>query len=137
LKKKLEAHEGVEVTGTVRRIADAVEGVFCGVCPIRGGSGMQNKVLNYMALGLPCVTSDVGLGGIRAMPGRDLFVYKQPQEAVGMILDLHTDMGLRGSVAKSGREFISKEHDWEILHRTIRNEVARLIDAKRLRAKVS
>jgi glycosyltransferase involved in cell wall biosynthesis len=98
---------------------------------------MQNKVLNYMALGLPCVTSDVGLGGIRAMPGRDLFVYKQPQEAVEMILNLHTDMAVRESVAQAGRDFIEKAHDWEVLHRVIRNEVAKLIDAKRLRAKVS
>jgi glycosyltransferase involved in cell wall biosynthesis len=137
VKKKLEAHEGVEITGTVSRIADAVEGVFCGVCPIRGGSGMQNKVLNYMALGLPCVTSAVGLGGIGATPQRDLLVYKHPHEAAGMILNLHADATLRSSMARAGREFIENTHDWEIIYRAIRSEVARLIAATRLRTKVS
>lgn len=133
VKRMLEKYAGVEVTGKVQRIADAVDGVFCGVCPLRAGAGIQNKILNYLALGIPCVTSDVGLEGLNAIHGSDLFVYEQPQEAVRLILDLYADSGLRKATAESGRRFVEREHDWLQIHKNIRNEVSALLDPQPLK----
>jgi glycosyltransferase involved in cell wall biosynthesis len=127
LRKKLETHAGVEATGAVPRIADAVEGVFCGVCPVRGGAGMQNKILNYMALGIPCVTSEIGFEGIGAAEGRELFVYRRSDEAASMILRLHADAGLRSEVAGAARRFTERRFGWEIVGLRIREEVSQLV----------
>jgi glycosyltransferase involved in cell wall biosynthesis len=126
LKKMLEKHPGVEVTGTVPRIADFVDGAFCGVCPVRGGAGIQNKVLNYLALGLPTVTSQVGLEGLDATPGRDLLVYRNTEEAVEMILALHRGPETRARLAANGRALIERVHDWELIYSAIRSQIARL-----------
>jgi glycosyltransferase involved in cell wall biosynthesis len=126
MRKKLKKHAGVEVTGKVRKIGDGIKDAFCGVCSVRGGAGMQNKVLNYMALGLPCVTSHVGFEGIGAVPGRDLFVYHQPDDAVDLILKLHANPDLRRETAAHARRFIEGAYDWNILYRSIREEVAQL-----------
>lgn len=126
VRRELERHAGVEVTGTVRNIADAVDGVFCGVCPIRAGAGIQNKILNYLALGIPCVTSNVGLEGLSAVDGRELFVYDRPERAVQIILNLLGDSRLRNRMAENGRRFVESEHDWKRIHLLIREQVKNL-----------
>ena len=126
VRKKLERHPGVEVTGTVEKIAAAVDGVFCGVCPVRGGAGMQNKILNYMALGIPCVTSEIGFEGLGAVEGRDLVVYRRSEEAASMILSLHADPALRAKLAWSARRLVERQFDWNILGRRIRDQVNHL-----------
>jgi glycosyltransferase involved in cell wall biosynthesis len=97
--------------------------VFCGVCPIRAGAGIQNKILNYLALGIPCVTSDVGLEGIHAVNGRDLLVYEQSDHAAELIWKLYQDASLRATIAKNGRRFVEGAHDWSEIHNGIRENV--------------
>ncbi len=99
---QLQTHGGVEVRGEVDHIRDHLEDVFCGVCPVRMGAGMQNKVLNYLALGLPCVTSGVGLEGIEAVHGRDLFRFTTTSEAVEQILLLESSPAVRERVRAQG-----------------------------------
>jgi len=127
VKEEFARYEGVEVTGEVGRIADAMSGVFCGVCPVRAASGIQNKILNYLALGVPCVTSDVGLEGLNAQNGRDLLVYQKPEEAVELILRLHGEPALRAEVATNGRAYVERAHDWKVIHRGIRRDVSELL----------
>lgn len=130
VEKTLKRHAGVEVTGRVDRIADAVDGVFCGVCPVRGGAGIQNKILNYLALGIPCVTSQVGFEGLDAVDGRDLLVYQKPEEAIPLILKLYHDSSLREELAANGRTFVEKHHDWRMIHRNVREEVSELLERR-------
>lgn len=84
-----------------------------------GRAGMQNKVLEYLALGLPCVTSAIGLEGI-ALPGRDLLVYHSPKHAADQIVRLFHDVGLRRSLAFAGRRLVATEYSWERTYASVR-----------------
>jgi len=130
VQREFEKYPGVEVTGRIARIADGVEDVFCGVCPLRAGAGIQNKILNYLALGIPCVTSEIGLEGLNAVDGRDLFVYRDPREAVKLICDLYGNDALRDTIAASGRRFVEQEHDWSTVHSLMRRDIAELLGAR-------
>jgi glycosyltransferase involved in cell wall biosynthesis len=127
VKRDLEKSPGVEVTGTVDRIDDAVEDVFCGICPIRAGAGIQNKVLNYLALGIPCVTSEVGLEGLEAANGKELLVYKSIDEAISMLRLIHEDPALRSELALNGRKYVERAHDWKMIHNKIRENVVEIL----------
>lgn len=129
VRKDLERSSGVEVTGTVDRIANAVEDVYCGICPIRAGAGIQNKVLNYLALGIPCVTSEVGLEGLEAVNGKDLLVYKNRDEAISMLRLVHEDSVLRAKLASNGRRLVERAHDWKMIHKKIRENVSEVLSA--------
>lgn len=119
IRRSFERYEGVELTGRVERIADHMAGAFCGVCPVRAAAGIQNKVLEYLALGLPCVSSPEGLGGVDARPGAELLVFRDAKEAAAQILMLHSNPAFRLRLAWAGRELVAARYNWETIYGSV------------------
>jgi len=109
---RLRALPNVEVTGPVKDIASSVADARLGVCPVRLAAGVQNKVLEYMALGLPVVTSSIGLEGFSAKSGDDLLVADSPAEYVEQISRIWNDKKLSTSLSSNGRAYVEQQHDW-------------------------
>jgi glycosyltransferase involved in cell wall biosynthesis len=110
--RRFRMHSAVDVTGRVANIAQAAQGAVAGVCPVRLGAGIQNKVLEYMALGIPAITSSVGLEGLGATPGTHLLVANAPGEYASNIEKLLNDRSLTVSIASAAREFVERHHQW-------------------------
>ncbi|MBS1804119.1 MAG: glycosyltransferase [Acidobacteria bacterium] len=110
-RRKLEVR-GVIVTGSVVSVADAAAGASVGVCPLRIGAGIQNKILEYMAFGVPTVTSPLGLEGLAAVPGVHLMTAVQPSDWADKIVKLLTDRGISSPMAIAARRFVQEHHSW-------------------------
>ncbi len=65
---------GVMVTGRVADVRPYVAHAAVAVIPLRIARGIQNKVLEAMALGRPVVVTPQAFEGVRAQAGRDLLV---------------------------------------------------------------
>jgi len=118
VRRRFAAYEAVELTGRIEHIFEGVKGAFCGVCPVRAAAGIQNKILEYLALGLPCVTSPLGLGGVEARPGREVMLYRDAEEAAAPILRLYNNRDLRISLAQAGRDLVVRHYDWNGIYRS-------------------
>lgn len=70
----LAALPGAHVTGRVPDTRPYVEHATAAVCPLRIARGIQNKVLEAMAMGRPTVASPGAFEGVRAAAGHDLLV---------------------------------------------------------------
>lgn len=112
--KKLMKFANVEVTGEVEDISLAVSDAKIGVCPVRLAAGVQNKVLEYMALGLPVVTSSIGLEGFQAIPNKDLLIANTPEEFLISILKIWDNEELRNQLSIDGRKYVESYHKWEV-----------------------
>ncbi|HET8696647.1 MAG TPA: glycosyltransferase family 4 protein [Gammaproteobacteria bacterium] len=110
--ERLGALEAVRVVGGVPSIARAAAGADVGVCPIRVGAGVQNKLLSYMALGLPSVTTSVGLEGVAARPGAEVLVADTPAAMASAVLELMTNRLRARTVAEAARAFVERQHRW-------------------------
>lgn len=105
-------HDGVEVRANVRSVADSVAEAGVGVAPVRMGAGVQNKILEYMALGLPVVTSSMALEGFDARAGREVLVADQPRAYVAQIERLFKDRDFALELARAGRAYVERCHRW-------------------------
>jgi len=89
---------GVTVTGTVPDVRPYIRHARVAVAPLRIARGIQNKVLEAMAMATPVVVSPQALEGIAAEPGRDLLLAADAQgfaDAVTQLLARGDDtMGL-------------------------------------------
>jgi glycosyltransferase involved in cell wall biosynthesis len=112
--RALSAMEGVQVTGEVPSVPDTVRGARAGVCPMRVGAGIQNKLLEYMALGLPAITSSLSLQALSAQPGRELFVADAPEQYVQHLEKLFADPALSLEMATAARAYVQATHDWSV-----------------------
>lgn len=110
---RLSRIQGVEVTGEVASIAAQLSGCLCGVCPVRIGAGIQNKILEYMACGLPAIVSPVGLEGLLATPGENVLVADGPQAYVKAILELRSNTRPGHALALAGRSYVEQHHNWQ------------------------
>lgn len=105
--------DGVKVAGEVPDVASAAEGGRVGVCPLRLGAGVQNKVLEYMALGLPTVSTSLGLEGFNAQDGKELLVADDAQGLADAVLNLLNDRVKAKFMAEAARFYVESTHSWQ------------------------
>jgi len=108
----LEAIDGVEVVPNVQNIAEAAADARVGLAPIRFGAGIQNKVLEYMALGLPVVSSPIALEGLDAKVEQHLLIAVTPEEYVKHLCRLWSDSFLRNQLALAAHAYVLSNHSW-------------------------
>ncbi|MDD1782447.1 glycosyltransferase family 4 protein [Enterovibrio sp. ZSDZ35] len=125
--RKLKSYEGVIVTGAVDDIVEHARGAIAGVCPVRLAAGVQNKILEYMALGLPTITTTTGLEGLEAKPDLDILVADTPPEIVGGILRLKSDNQLAERIANSANQYVKEHHSWAGKLRPLNERISELL----------
>lgn len=112
VQQALERRDGVTVTGWVDHIPEATSGAFCGIGVMQAGCGLQNKVLEYMALGLPVVTNSIGIEGINLDAGTEARVAETPREIASHVVDLYRNEQERNALARRARSFVEEHHSW-------------------------
>lgn len=98
----------VTFTGPVSSLADAVRDCVIGVCPVRIGAGIQNKLLDYMSLGLPAITTSIGAEGLP----QHFLVADTSEAFASSVLQLFEDDDLRSQIALRARAEIEKSLQW-------------------------
>jgi len=103
----------IVVTGFVDQVQPYMAQAAVFVAPMRIARGVQNKILEAMAMGVPVVTSSLGFEGISARPGVDLFVEDDPETFARQVIRLMTDADLRDSLSRSARAIVERNYDWD------------------------
>ena len=109
----------VMVTGFVEDLRPFFWSAAVVAAPLVYGTGIQNKVLEAMACGVPVVASHSACEGIGAAPGQTLLVGADPREMAAHIVALLRDAALRARLAAAGRRFVELHHDWYQLARRL------------------
>jgi sugar transferase (PEP-CTERM/EpsH1 system associated) len=101
------------VTGFVPDIREYLSKAAVCVVPLRIAMGIQNKILEAMAMGVPVVATSVANRGINAAHGREILVADDPESFAAATTRLLNDQSLRQTITKNAKEFINQNFCWE------------------------
>lgn len=103
---------GVRVVGPVASTADSLRASMVAVAPMKIAPGVQNKVLEAMACGLPVVCSSAAASGIDAQQGEHLLVSDDPADVAAHCARLLLNPDERAELGSAARYCVQHRYDW-------------------------
>jgi polysaccharide biosynthesis protein PslH len=105
--------EGVEVTGEVADVRPWLARAAAVVAPLRLARGIQNKVLEAMAMARPVVASRAAFEGLDAEPGAELLVADDAAAEADAVIGLLRDPARGDAIGRAARARVEARYGWD------------------------
>jgi glycosyltransferase involved in cell wall biosynthesis len=99
---------GVVIHGRVEDLSELAGAALFSINPVRAGSGMKIKMLDYFAFGLPCITTGVGAAGFPPTDDSPLAICDDPVDFAAAILQWSGDSQLRERFRENARRYVER-----------------------------
>jgi sugar transferase (PEP-CTERM/EpsH1 system associated) len=103
---------GVVVTGRVADVQPYLQHGLAAVAPMQIARGIQNKVLEAMAMARPTIVTQDALTGVNAPAGKAVLLADAPQQWVEAVLGIASDSSRAVALGVAGRAFVEAEFGW-------------------------
>jgi sugar transferase (PEP-CTERM/EpsH1 system associated) len=103
----------VFITGWVEDVRENFAKSKILVAPMQISIGLQNKLLEAMAMKIPCVTSPMSCNAMNAENGKHLLVAKHPEEYAEHIFSLLENEELSNRITENAYKFVINNYNWE------------------------
>jgi len=108
----IKQRRNITISAYAEDIRDHYRQIKVLVAPIFSGSGQQNKILEAMALGIPCITTSFVNQSLGAEPGEEILIADDPKRFTGEMLALKTDKDLYTKLSYAGRQMVVDRFNW-------------------------
>jgi len=109
--------DGVVVTGFVKDTREWLSNAAVSIAPLRIARGIQNKVLEAMAMGLPVVGTTSATQGVEGENGRDYLVADDANSFAESVCALLREGARAKEIGRNARRFVEEHYDWEVVFR--------------------
>ncbi len=103
----------ITVTGFVPDLRPYLAEAAVAVSTVRYSVGIQNKVLEAMAMATPVVCSPQACSALTTRSGHDLLAGDSPEVIAEHILGLLASPEKRASLGAAGRQYVETHHSWD------------------------
>lgn len=101
------------VQGWMKDIRESYNQIKLFVAPLFHGIGQQNKILEAMSMGIPCITNSLVNNAIGAEDRLEVWIADTPAEFVDAIHTLLEDQVLYEKISMAGLRFVRARFSWE------------------------
>ncbi|MGB0390224.1 MAG: glycosyltransferase [Salibacteraceae bacterium] len=119
------ASKDVEIGGWVNDMRESYAKSKIFVAPMVIGSGLQNKLLEAMASGTPCITTSLANQALGAVDGESILIANSPEEFAEHIIALLNSEERIKTIGKAGQDFVLKKFSWNYWN----NQLIKLIES--------
>lgn len=105
--------EQVTVSGWVADMRECYAAARVFIAPMQIGTGLQNKILEAMAMKIPCITSPLAFQALNARDGENILVAETPEGYAKQILMLLDNPEKAEQIASNGHAFVKQNYSWE------------------------
>ena len=121
--------ENVHAPGFVDDLPGVLSLADVALCPLTLGSGTKLKMLDYLAAGLPIVTTEVGTQGLPLADGETALVRNSWGGFVDAIEQLRASESLRAALSSNART-LGREYSWDSLLDGYDSVIGELLDRR-------
>ncbi len=89
------------------------------IAPMFIGTGLQNKLLEAMAMGIPCITTTLANKALQATPNMEILIANTSEEFISQITKLQTDPILYAKISKDGQNYVRTNFAWKSCNDTL------------------
>lgn len=87
-----------------------------GVVPLTAGSGTRLKIIEYLALGIPTVSTEIGAEGLPVSDNREILIARDVKDdLMKKIALLLNDKRLQQRLSENGKKLVIEELDWNVV----------------------
>ncbi|MBC7864764.1 MAG: glycosyltransferase, partial [Bacteroidia bacterium] len=115
--------ENVFVSGWVDDVRENFAKSKILVAPMQSSIGLQNKLLEGMAMGIPCLTTSLANNALKAEKGKEILVADTPEIFAENIFFLLENNAFYNTIVANAFGFIQKNFSWQ----TINQKLAEII----------
>ncbi|MEH6663114.1 MAG: glycosyltransferase, partial [Parasphingorhabdus sp.] len=109
---QLDGQNGTVVIGAVDDIRNWIMAADVVVAPLRIARGIQNKVLEAMAMGKPVVASQCAAEGIDAINGEHFLIAQSVDEEAQLVCELLQDTERAQRLGEQAKQLIHAQYSW-------------------------
>ena len=120
LKKLAERDKSIELTGRVEDVRPFMERARVAVVPLKSGSGTRLKILEAFSIGLPVVTTTIGVEGIDAIDGKHLLIADSITDFAGAVHRLIEDPDFARRIGNAGQDLVVSKYSWRMVQLALR-----------------
>jgi GT2 family glycosyltransferase/glycosyltransferase involved in cell wall biosynthesis len=118
---------GVRVLGYVPDIEPVFARARISVAPLRFGAGINGKIGEALAHGLPVVTTNIGAAGLALRDGEDALIADSPEELAAATVRLYTDAALWRKLSEKGFEHVERNFSPRVVRKVVNDSVRSLL----------
>jgi len=122
--------KNVEVTGYVEDPYLILKSCLCVVAPMQTGGGIQNKILESMALGTINIVSSLAAKPIGAEHGKHFLVCDSPKDMANLINKIYETPKNFEYLKVNARDFIKNNFTWQIYEKKLLNVIDNVLNKK-------
>ena len=124
------ASDRIIISGWLDDMRDAYAQSKIFIAPMRIGTGLQNKLLEAMAMRLPCITTSLANNSLLASEEKnEILVGDNEQELAEHIITLLTNKDKADEIAQNGYDFVHRVYDWGMATKIMEDEMKLKIES--------